>query len=56
MGHEERGHEPRDDEREEGADQQIGDAGDAEPAGGGDRDEEAIEKGREKLDQAGGGH
>ena len=28
----------------------------AAPAGGGDLDEEAVEEGREKLDQAGGGH
>lgn len=26
------------------------------PAGSGERDEEAIEKARDKLDQAGGGH
>jgi hypothetical protein len=26
------------------------------PPGSGERDEEAIEKGEEKLDQAGGGH
>ncbi len=56
MEHEERGRDPRDGERDERTDQQIGNAGDAEPPGGGDRDEEAIEKGREKLDQAGGGH
>jgi hypothetical protein len=28
----------------------------ATPPGGGDRDEESIRQGREKLDQAGGGH
>ncbi len=26
------------------------------PPGGGDTDEEAVERGQEKLDQAGGGH
>lgn len=57
MEHEERGGTPRDGEQDQREDQPIGDPDDAKsPPGGGDRDEEAIEKGREQLDQAGGGH
>ena len=57
MDHEERGQEPRDGEQDEREAQQGGSLGDQPlPPGGGDRDEEAVEEAREKLDQAGGGH
>ena len=57
MDHEEGRGEPRDPEQDEREDEQGGSLGDQPlPPGGGDRDEEAIEEAREKLDQAGGGH
>jgi hypothetical protein len=54
MEREERSERREEHEEREGKPEPSGEA--ATPSGGGDRDEDAIREGRDKLDQAGGGH
>ena len=48
--------EEREQERDETTSPETGPEEASQPPGGGDVDEEAVERGEDELDQAGGGH